>query len=222
MTGLREKFRTSPAFARVAPFAAFLALTFCQGQFGEASRYWLYLAKTLVGAWLVWEMRPFVAELRWALSWEAVLVGVAIFIAWVGLNDSYPKIVKAGPAWNPHSQFGDRSALTWLFIAARLGGSSVVVPPLEEVFYRSFLYRYIAKTEFQAVPLGQFAWAPFLVTAAVFGFAHHEWLAGTLCGFAYQGLVIRKQRLGDAITAHAITNCLLGIWVVWKDAWIFW
>jgi hypothetical protein len=46
--------------------------------------------------------------------------------------------------------------------------------------------------------------------------------AGILCGLIYQGLVIRKNRLGDAMTAHGITNLLLGLWVVWKGAWNFW
>ena len=77
---LRKQFEASPAFARVAPFVVFLILTFCQGQFGEASRYWFYLAKTLAGAWLIWEMRPFVAEMRWAVSWEAVVVGRGLYL----------------------------------------------------------------------------------------------------------------------------------------------
>jgi hypothetical protein len=34
--------------------------------------------------------------------------------------------------------------------------------------------------------------------------------------------VIRKKRLGDAITAHAITNALLAVWVVSRNAWNFW
>jgi len=222
MRFLGKKFEASPALARVAPFAIFLALTFCQGMFGEASRYWFYLAKIVVGAWLIWEMRPLVAEMRWGFSWEAAAVGVAVFAAWIGLDDLYPKIGRAGSAWNPHLQFGEQSALAWTLVAARIIGSSLIVPPLEEVFYRSFLYRYIAKADFQSVSLGQFAWVPFLMTAAVFGFAHSEWLAGILCGFAYQGLVIWKKRLGDAMTAHAITNFLLGAWVVWKGAWQFW
>ena len=45
---------------------------------------------------------------------------------------------------------------------------------------------------------------------------------GILCGFAFQGLVCWKKRLGDAMTAHAITNGLLGLWVVWRGAWHFW
>jgi len=61
---LRQQFANSPTVARVAPFAVFLLLTFCQGKFFAGSEYWFYLAKTLVGAWLIWEMRSFVAEMR--------------------------------------------------------------------------------------------------------------------------------------------------------------
>jgi hypothetical protein len=232
---LRKPFAASPLLVRVAPFVIFLALTFCQGQFGEASRYWFYLAKTLVGAWLICEMRPFVSEMRWAMSWEAVVVGVAVFAAWTGItgewttqNSLWAKFGLTHPSgappntWNPNEQFGDGSAFACLFIITRILGSTFIVPPLEEVFYRSFLYRYIAKPDFQSVPLNQFLPLPFFATAAVFGFSHNEWLAGILCGAAYQWLVIRKNRLGDAMTAHAITNFLLGLWVVWRGAWHFW
>jgi membrane protease YdiL (CAAX protease family) len=60
------------------------------------------------------------------------------------------------------------------------------------------------------------------VTSVVFAATHHEWLAALLCGFAYQGLAIWKNRLADAVTAHAITNFLLGLWVTWRGAWQFW
>jgi hypothetical protein len=61
-----------------------------------------------------------------------------------------------------------------------------------------------------------------VVTSLIFGLVHYEWLAGILCGLVYQWLVIRKGRLGDAMTAHALTNLLLGLWVVWRGAWGFW
>src|SRR5208283_1493548 len=77
---LLKKILAKPAAARVAPFIGCLALTFCQGEFGAASAYWFYFAKTLVGVWLIWEMRPFVAEMRWAVSWEAVAAGIGIFV----------------------------------------------------------------------------------------------------------------------------------------------
>jgi CAAX prenyl protease-like protein len=212
----------SPIRARVVPFFIFLGLTFCQGQFGEASRYWFYLIKTIVGIWLIWEMWPRVTEMRWAVSLEAVVAGVAVCALWVVLNDFYPKMGKPGAPWNPHAQFGTNSALAWQFVLTRIIGSTLIVPPLEEAFYRSFLYRYFVKTDFQSMPLGRMHWLSFFVTSAIFGLAHYEWLAGILCGLIFQWLVIRKNRLGDAMTAHAITNFLLGIWIVWKGQWQFW
>jgi hypothetical protein len=104
----------------------------------------------------------------------------------------------------------------------RFAGSSIVVPPLEEVFFRSFLYRWIVTPDFETEPLGVFAWRPLVIVAVLFGVEHQQWVAGILCGFAYQWLVIRNKRLGDAITAHAITNVLLGVWVVTRGAWSFW
>ena len=240
---LRKFFAGSPVAARVVPFFVFVLLTAAQGKADAASAYWIYLAKTLVGAWCIFEVRPLVAEMKWDLSWEAVAVGAGIFAVWVGADRFYPhthdllqdhlfpffKKIGLGflasasqPAipWNPHALFG--KPLAGLFILTRILGSTWIVPPLEEVFFRSFLYRYIATVDFQSVPLNQFLPLPFAVTALVFGFEHDQWLAGILCGMAYQWLVLRKNRLGDAMTAHALTNFLLGVWVVLRGEWNFW
>ncbi|HEX3800659.1 MAG TPA: CAAX prenyl protease-related protein [Verrucomicrobiae bacterium] len=222
MDPLRKKLQTSPALARVVPFIIFLLVTAFQGQLGEASRYWLYMAKTVVGIYLVWMMRPLVPEMRWAFSWEAVVVGIAVCVMWVGIDPFYVKIGKGAGDWNPHAQFGQGSTLAWVMIVGRILGSSLIVPPMEEVFYRSFLYRCIIRPDFEKAPLGLFNATAFIATAVIFGFSHYEWLAGILCGMAYQGLVLHKKRLGDAMTAHAITNFLLGVWIVWKGAWHFW
>jgi CAAX prenyl protease-like protein len=231
MNSLAAVLRSSPVTARVTPFVVFIVITFAQDWFGAAGRYWLYLAKTLVGAWMLWAVWPVVTEMRWKLSWQAVVVGIGVFAMWVGLDDllvklglpnSYPKLKLSGAAWNPNETFGMGSALAWFFIVVRIAGSSLVVPMLEEVFFRSFLYRYVTRVDFLSVTLGAFVMRSFLITSLIFGFEHREWLAGLLCGFAYQGLVCRMNRLGDAIAAHAITNGLLGLWVVWRGAWQFW
>jgi len=226
MNAFRQRLAASPVYARVAPFVIFLILTTAQDLLGDDFRYWLYLGKTVVGAWLVWEMRRVVAEMRWAFSWEAVGVGVLVCLVWVGVDPYVPKnhlfFKPGGGDWNPHEQFGAGSALAWLFIVVRILGSSLVVPPLEEVFYRSFLYRYFVRTDFQNMPLSHRHALSWGVTAVIFGLVHYEWLAGIFCGLAYQWLVLRKGRLGDAMLAHAVTNCLLGLWVVWRGAWGFW
>ena len=224
-----QRIKASPTLVRVVPFVVFLALTGGQDFSGPAGRYWFYAIKSAVGGWMLWALRAEIREMRWKLSWEAVAVGVAVFILWVGLDPllgwfglSYPKLMPSAAGWNANVEFGNGTALAWFFIVARTAGSSLVVPPMEEVFYRSFLYRYVAKPDFLSVPMNRFFPVPFFFTAVVFGLSHREWLAGILCAFAYQGLVIWKNRLSDAITAHAITNFLLALWVVWRGAWHFW
>jgi CAAX prenyl protease-like protein len=90
------------------------------------------------------------------------------------------------------ARYGAGSAIAWLFIAVRILGSSLVVPPLEEVFYRSFLYRRFIDEDFLKVPSGRFAVGASVACSALFGLMHTQWLPG-----------------------------ILGVWVVWKDAWHF-
>jgi uncharacterized protein len=241
---LRQRVLSSPLLARAVPFILFLILTLSQDYFGTTGRYWIYFFKTLVGAWFIWEMRSVVTEMRWAWSVEAVGVGIGVFVMWVAIDplgnylshllqralNYFASMVGLGPIslsrnglmWNPFAEFGASPIHAWFLAIARIIGMTLVVPPLEEVFYRSFVYRWIIKPDFQNVPLNHFDRRAFFITALIFGFAHFEWLAGILCAFAYQWLVIRKNRLGDAMTAHAITNLLLGVWIIWREAWNFW
>ena len=222
------KFQSSPYFTylvRIVPFGVFAVLTLTQGWFGETGAYWVYAVKTLVGAWLVWLVWAHVKEMRWNFSWESVVAGVVVFALWVGLDGLYPNLPLFGErtgAFNPLKSYGEESAMAWMFISIRILGSSLVVPLLEEVFYRSFLYRCLIKSDFLNVPLKSFNMVAFLIVCVGFGINHYEWLPGILCAMAFQGLVIRKGRLGDAITAHAITNFLLGLWVVARPDYNFW
>ena len=224
MSFLREQFEVSPIRARVAPYALLIILTVVQDSFGGPARFWMYFVKMVIGAWCILEIRSLVPEMRWAVSWEAIVGGVLVFAIWVGLDPYYPKfelLFKVGEPWNPFKQFGG-SVLSWFFVVVRIVGSAVIVPPLEEVFYRSFLYRYFVRLQFTAMPLNQLHWLSLIVTSLFFGLSHYQWLAGLLCGLVYQGVTIRKNRLGDAMTAHALTNLLLGCWIVGKKAWGFW
>ena len=217
-----NRLRSSPIVVRVVPFAAFALLTLLQGRWGDTSQYWIYSLKVLTGAGLLWLLRPYIKEMRWNLSWEAALAGAAVFLIWIGLDGHY-RIIFARPGnYNPELTYGSGSPIAFAFLTVRLLGSSLVVPPLEEIFYRSFLYRYLIKSDFLKIPLGHFEWKAFLITGVVFGIGHYEWLPGILCAFVYQWLVCRKKRLGDAISAHAITNFLLGFWIIARKAYFFW
>lgn len=225
---LREK----PDRARIAPFVVWVVLTSLEGMFGEASYYWVYALKSVIGAWMVWAIWPAVQEMRWRVSWEAIVVGVLVFFLWVGMEGHYPPLNKIlswdtsgekSSHWNVFEFFGERSVWAWVFICLRIAATAIIVPPLEEILYRSFLYRWLIREKFEEVPVGQWDRRSFLITGIIFGVVHGDWwLPGILCGFLYQGLVVRRKSLGDAMVAHGITNALLGVYVVYKDAWIFW
>ena len=227
MNWLREQIRASPVHARFVPLFVFVLIG-TGALLGGDSKFWSYVLKVFVGIWLVKEMRPLVSEMRWAISWEAVVVGLAVFVIWVGIDPYVPRnnlFFKdtEDSIWNPFARFGQGSTLAWSLICIRIVGMTFVVPPLEEVFYRSLLYRYGVQTNFEEMPLNRFHPTSFIVISLLFGLVHFQWLAGILCGMAYQWLVLRKNRLGDAMTAHAITNFLLALYVVWKggEAWKF-
>src|SRR5438094_8317021 len=136
MDSLLRRMVASPLLVRVAPFAVFVALTFFQGKFGEASRYWIYAAKTVAGAWSIWLVRPSIAEMRWTFSWESVVVGVAVFAMWVGIDGLYPSFDRlssyvglagtwseaelASVSWNPRGAFGPGSGLPTMFSVYRV------------------------------------------------------------------------------------------------------
>jgi CAAX prenyl protease-like protein len=178
--------------------------------------------------------------MRWAISWEAVVVGLVIAVLWIGLEGRIPSVgaiwdmaaefiagkerpePKEVVPWNPLAFYQDNLALAWFFIAVRVLGRSLVVPAMEEVFYRSFVYRYIGNPQFMDVPIGVWHSVAFVVTAFFFGLAHPgQWLAAILCAMAYQALVIRKKRLGDAMTAHAITNLVISVYAIGTGQWHF-
>jgi CAAX prenyl protease-like protein len=106
--------------------------------------------------------------------------------------------------------------------AIRLFGAVIVVPVMEELFWRSFLIRYLVTPTFTMVPLGTFTPLSFGATVVLFGLEHHLWLAGMLAGAAYNLILYKTRRLWPCILAHALTNLLLGIHVLRTGEWHWW
>lgn len=219
-----------PETPRVLPFLVFLLFMLVPSTVFPGAEYWLYAAKTVAGAGVLWWLRDRLPEMKWAVSWEAIVVGVVIAVVWLGLPPikapwelfSKAKETKPPEVWNPVAYFAGNPILGWGFYALRTLGRSLVVPALEEVFYRGFVYRYVVSPNFTEVPLNRWHAGAFALTSAMFGLAHGDhWVQGILCGAAYQWLVLRKARLGDAMLAHAITNLIISIYVVVTGQWQF-
>lgn len=202
----------------VLPFAVFALFTIAASLL-PLPKGLIYPAKTvLTGLCLVWAWKGFKEEIRFRFSGTAVLAGILVFVLWIALDPLYPHL--GGSTFNPHEEAS--GPWIYLLIAFRLMGATLVVPVMEEVFWRSFGLRFIIHSDFQAVPLGRFSWYSFLGITLLFGFEHHRWLAGILAGAVYAGLLYRSKNLSDPILSHAVTNLLLGIYVLSTQSWSFW
>lgn len=200
------------------PFAVFALATIATSAL-DLPKGLAYASKTvLTGACLVWAWNGFREEIRFQFSWAAVVAGILVFALWVGLDDLYPHIGQS--AFNPYQE-ADGNAV-YVLIAFRLIGAVLVVPVMEEVFWRSFALRFIVRTDFRAVPLGRFSWYPFVLIAVLFGLEHHRWLAGILAGVVYAWLLYRSKNLFAPTLSHAVTNLLLGAYVLCSGEWSFW
>lgn len=202
------------------PFLVFLSLTGLTNLI-PGGTYVVYPLKTFLGAGLLWYYRKEYLELKdWRFHWSAVVVGLLVTVLWVGLDAYYPKL-SPSPGFNPFTTGNPTTDL--LMAAVRLGGSFLVVPVLEELFWRSWLLRFLVdQADYRRVPLGHFTWFSFLVACILFGLEHDRWLAGILTGALYSSLVYWHKEIRSPIVAHGVTNLSLGIYIFMTGNWSLW
>jgi len=217
--------------AYVAPFALFLLLTTLETQ--VAGMYpWLYAGKIVLVAGLWWWLRDRYPRPSSGGGGSAILVGIAGCVLWVvvsglhleePLRDKLPDWLSGGAraAFNPFEQI-ESPAARWAFLTIRMFGLAVVVPLVEEVFWRGFLIRYLIADDFEQVPFGTFTLFSFVVVTILFAAVHLEFLAALLWGAAVNGLLYRTKNLWACVVAHTTTNLLLGIYVVTAGQWQLW
>ena len=218
------------ALARTLPFAAFMLLLALRGSlppeglFGLDPR-WVYgLTVLIVGALLAWFWREYgelVAQTLPSLSEAAlaVLVGVLVFGLWINLDAPWMRLGEASAGFVPTDAQG---ALMWPLIGVRWVGASLLVPVMEELFWRSFLMRWVQSPQFESVVPQRVGLKAIVLSTFVFMLAHTLWLAAIVAGLAYAWLYVRTGKLWVPIIAHAVTNGVLGVWVVMTGKWAFW
>ena len=124
------------------------------------------------------------------------------------------------PGFNP-TQLPD-GAVRILMTCFRIVGAVLVVPLMEELFWRSFLLRYLIDNNFEKVRIGTFTWASFLFTVVLFGLEHNYIYAGIMAGVVYNLILYKTRSLAQCVLAHAVTNLALAIYVIFTGKWQFW
>ena len=204
----------------LVPFIAFLVLTYA-GAWLPHGTYALYPIKTILVAALLWYYRKRYTEISFTFSWIGIVVGIVVFIIWVAPEHWFPHFTQIGSSeFNPYL-YGN-GWLAYMLIGFRLLGAVIVVPIFEELFWRSWAIRWLIDEDFQNIPIGTFTWFSCLAIILGFGFEHHRWMVGLIAGVLYNGLLYYKKDLSSCILAHAVTNLLLGIYVLYTQQWSFW
>ncbi len=218
---------TRAAWARILPFLTyilFILVAELLGRFGWNAHdlRWLYAVKISAVMLVLFLFRRHYTELRDArlgagAAAVALVAGFVVLVLWVSLNADW-MIVGSPDGFKPV----DGGRIDWLMVAVRIFGAALVVPVMEELFWRSFLMRWIASPDFEKVDPARVGVKAFAVTVVLFGFEHNLWLAGIVAGAAYGFLYVRHRTLWSPIVAHALTNGLLGAWIVYTGNWSYW
>lgn len=198
-----------------------------------------YAVRSALGLGLLLLCRPwrYFPNLRPTQLPLAIAAGLGVFILWILpelplMLRHWPQLAEYYARWGilpPWAVTGPLAASPyapeaagWSLALIRLLGSALIIAPIEEFFWRGFLYRWLVDRNFLQVSLLRWAAGPFWITVALFGLEHDRWLVGMIAGAVYGLLVIRTGNLGTAIWAHVTTNLALGIYVLASGDYRFW
>jgi CAAX prenyl protease-like protein len=209
------------------PFVVFIALLGLMPRLALEPRVSLVLWLVLTGAAIAVCSRQ-VLEFRPSRPLLSILLGVAVFGLWIA-----PDMLI--PGWRSHWLFQnsltgslktslpDSALLDPIALALRSLRAVLIVPIVEELFWRGWLMRWLIKPEFEEVPLGAYARSSFWLVALFFALEHGPyWEVGFLTGAVYNWWMVRTKRLSDLYLAHAVTNACLSGFVMATGRWEYW
>lgn len=213
----------------------------------ETSLLYLYPVKAAVVALLLLIFFRKYDELRFRelknlpVTVASCAVGVLVFVLWINMawNTRDLSLLLhsvtdtlgfgfASPPQSPSAPGGydpfllQNGVARNFLIFSRLIGASLVVPVMEELFWRSFLLRYLVDNAFTRVAVGTFTWGSFLMVTLLFGVEHDYLFAGMMAGIAYNLLAVYTRSIAHCVLAHGVTNLILGVYVLTTGRWQFW
>jgi CAAX prenyl protease-like protein len=204
----------------------------------QQSATWKYLflvgVQVLVaGGLLTYFRKIYTQHFPLKISLLSVIVGVVGVVLWIGICEMHlersffnsiglTSLASVRPAFNPFESITDEP-LRNLFLVLRFVLLALLVPIVEELFLRGWLVRWVHDVNWESVSLQRVSWGA-LLAPSIYGALTHpsEAIAAILWFGLVTWLMQRTGNLWDCVMAHAVTNALLGIYVVQFSAWHLW
>lgn len=218
--------------AYMLPMGVFLLFTFIGGRW-PATYPITYVAKAVIVTVLLVLLWRYFTSIRWHYWWLGLVLGVLTIYQWVGMQLFLERNFELFAPPSPDKlfiPFAEISPpwLAWTFVVIRVVSAALLVPVMEELFWRDFLWRQIvAPNDFKLAKVGEWDWKALVAVSLVFGTVHGGWwLTSIIWGFMIGGLLALTRSLGACIVMHATTNLLLHVYILrehfaGRNAWSF-
>jgi CAAX prenyl protease-like protein len=154
---------------------------------------------------------PLAAVIALVVLAEWLLIDKLVPYPHLGSRVAYNPLVSIEGVW-----------LRWTFLIARFYGLVLVVPVMEELFWRSFLLRYATTADFTSLAVGQFSAMAFWIMVVLSAAAHPEWLVAAIASAMFAWLLHRTRSLFAVIVSHAVANGALGGYILATGEWHYW
>ena len=224
-----ERARVRAYLAPIAFFFGFLFLGDLVKKLGDGyahwavaePQYWIFPLQTFVCAAILCTQRRHYVFTPMKGFGFATLIGLVALAIWIAPQMILGRAPRTD-GFDPY-RFGDGWPF-WLNLSLRILRMVVIVPLVEEIFWRGFLLRYLVRSEFDTVPMGTFTWLSFAITTAAFCFEHSQpdWPAAALTGALFNLVAYRTRSLAACVLTHAITNLALALYILHTKQWGFW
>lgn len=252
MPSTLQKYRDDRTLAHVLPLMWFITLTMILGFIAErielnnTSQPWyirwpevwvLLVAMVTSGAILVFFWKHY--EFRWnarAVGIGAVMgaVGIGFWLlpthvhGWLNLTEnpesgwmSWLGIHDRERGLDPDEFGSDFGKVAWLI--ARFFRAVVIVSLVEEIFWRSFLMRFLLKPDgnYWKVPFGKASWLTFGVVTVAFALAHApvDYAGAIVYGALTYLVAIWTKSLLACVVMHGVANFLMCWYALETGKW---
>lgn len=149
---------------------------------------------------------PALKQQSWDSDRIAFGVGLAIGLYWI-----FTAPTAADPASELNVLLAALSGLSFsIWAVLRLAGTTVLVPIVEELFFRGYLLERLS-TAIGQQPRVRLAVTvlALLLSSGLFGLLHGRWLDGFIAGLLFGLLYLHKRSVADAVWAHVVANAVV-------------